>query len=253
MPDCLGNAFCDPLKAGVGIYHESPPRDEAPFGTLGCFVTRTQGDYAGEPMGLSAAHVLTDWGSARGGMIAQPGGADEQDPRNLIGPLLDFTAVVTYPQAAQSDPDFPRPRNRADAALVLLRGRDLDPGYPISRVGRPSGWVSLAQLVELVGSPVIQMGAATAQVRRGRIGRFPFTKTVAWPDVPAEFVDQILIEPADPAEPAANHGDSGAVWVTEGDLRVVGLTIATHEQDDRVFAVASPIEFVLKALDIELL
>jgi hypothetical protein len=128
------------------------------------------------------------------------------------------------------------PENHVDAALArAIDSALLDPN--IVDLGGPPRGIAPAQL----GMPVVKSGR-TSGVTEGKVLQVDVTVNVRYGDRQARFTDQIMVSPI------SRLGDSGSL-VVDHERRAVALLFAGSEQ----VTVVSPIDFVLRALNVELI
>lgn len=224
-------------------------------GTLGCLVRR-----GGDLFILSNCHVLANSNAAKmGDPIIQPGRYDGGTLADQIAVLAEFVPL----DFGGEEPDCPiadgavrfvnwisevlgrRHRvgayrltegvNRVDAALARPLSDDLVDRM-ILEIGVPGG-VGEATL----GMAVEKSGRTTGHTR-DKIVQIDVTVRVSYGNERvAVFEDQVM------AGPMSQGGDSGSVVMDEGSL-VVGLLFAGSD----AVTLMNPIQFVLDALDVEI-
>ncbi|HEC21790.1 MAG TPA: hypothetical protein ENI95_02605 [Chloroflexi bacterium] len=252
-----------PARPGVSIGHE-----EGTAGTLGCLVRRDERLFM-----LSNNHVLALLNRGTpGDPILQPGPSDGGTLLDMIGELAEFVplqfldekppdeatspaqeqqgcaawlasllSLLQTPQTAKPVP-LPGPGN-VDAALA----RPLDDSLVDPRIvdidGPPLGIVKPA-----LGLKVIKSGRTTG-LTEGVISQVDVTVDVTYADRVARFTGQFMISPLTSASNTgfSQRGDSGSL-VLDYERNAVGLLFSGSE----VVSVATPIQTVLSALQVEL-
>jgi hypothetical protein len=206
-----------PAPLGVSTGH---PKTTA--GTIGCRVYK---EVAGgiEYYALSNNHVYADENRASlGDSVLQPGPYDYgRDPRDKIGTLADFQAIVFSAFA----------RNEIDAAIALCTPQTLgnstaDGRFTPSRTTVPA----------TVGLTVKKYGRTTG-LTHGRVHAVNASVNVTYDSGSARFVRQIVIAP----DTFCAGGDSGSLIVTEEGNHPVGLLFAAGTS----YTIANPIDTVL--------
>lgn len=230
-----------PLVAGVSIGNL-----DAHAGTLGYFCRRRAVGPGGPILVLSNSHVLcgVPTGSP-GDDVYQPGRTDGGD---VYDQVADFDREEDSTQPV-FDGKTPTP---VDAAVAVL-------------VDDPSVSVDLETGIDGIG-PVVGVAEAEKDLVVRKVGRTTGLTAGIIDDLDVDQVvdadgsagnlelalkDQISVLPRS-SGPVALGGDSGALFVTEsGDVLAVSLLVATPS--DGSYALSTPIEAVLDALDVDLI
>lgn len=250
-----------PVRPGMSIGHI-----EGTTGTIGCIVKRGTQRFI-----LSNNHVMARANKARlGDPVIQPGLSDggtlddtiaelaafvplqfidsedaqgikpmsqDSEPRGFlawIGRLLSLFGQVgkKMPSPAPTDQEQ---ENLVDAALALPIG-DLVLDPRIIDIGGPP----LGIVQPRLGMHVIKSGR-TSGITEGRVMQVNATVNVKYGGETARFTNQIMLSPF------SQRGDSGSLLM-DYERNAVGLLFSGSD----VITVASPIEFVLSALDVDL-
>lgn len=206
-----------------------------------------EGPY-GEPLALTAAHVVGSLSAAHGNektevLLTQNVAPGSGDPR------LGFVA--------NSHPPEPCDAIEIDASLVLLE-EHVEAGNVLRDVQMSGRTVDLDELDDEI--PVYKRGMTTPHLTSGMLD----------PDVRSlkveclrdgcgrEYVRGFFVYGTDQAAPFAKPGDSGSIVVDDDD-RIVGMVVAvkltnpnslTPEPDDPAFVIA--MTDILAALDFRL-
>ncbi len=216
-----------PLRIGGSTGHVN-----ITAGTLGCFVTRAEGD-EGPDLILSNNHVLANENRGRrGDAILQPGRADGGRARDdRIGSLDRFVRL--------------RPTgNQVDAATASL-GPDLE--YYVDWLEGLGALAGVREEPLETGERVFKLGRTTG-LTEGRISAVEVDDVVVGYDMgDLHFDDQLEIAPVG-SQPFSLGGDSGSL-IVDGRRRAVGLLFAGNDRDATF---ANPIDRVLDALDVDL-
>jgi hypothetical protein len=248
-----------PVRPGLSIGHI-----QGTTGTIGCIVKRGTQRYI-----LSNNHVMALVNKARlGDPIIQPGRTDGGSLDDTIAELAAFVPLrfveVEAAQGIEPMSQSPEPRgfaawigsllallgwikrpspvpatqeqeNLVDAALALPVGDlELDPN--IIDIGGPPLGITEPRL----GMNVIKSGRTTG-ITEGRIMQVNATVNVKYGDNTARFTNQIMLSSF------SERGDSGSLLM-DYQRNAVGLLFS----GSGVITVASPIEYILSALDVDL-
>jgi hypothetical protein len=211
-----------PLRPGVSIAHVA-----VTAGTLGAFVLVDGAVHA-----LSNYHVLSGTPKAEvGDVVVQPGPADGgRAPRDRVGTLARRVELVPDGTAT------------VDAAIALLDDPEVDPTYPVGRIGTTA--------VAVGGETVGKIGRTTA-VTQGRVSAIEVDDVVVgYGRLLGElsFDDQIEVEGLG-AEPFSRGGDSGSLVYREDGV-AIGLLFAGSEtggDNGAGLTYLNPIDAVLDA------
>ena len=210
----------DPIVGGISISNEW----SGGFGTLGAVVRDRA---SGEPMLLSAWHVLAETPEApRGLRILQPAYADGGRARYVVG-RLERHAMDRGLDAALARLSGDRRWSDRQLGIGALAGAAMPAlGMRVRKSGRASGLT--AGVVDGIDAdyPVRYLGGYR------RVG--PVCRIV----------------PAAPGEEVSRGGDSGATWVAEGTALAAGLHFAGQDAPETALAMAFP--RVLEALAAEI-
>jgi hypothetical protein len=200
-------------------------------------VSRLPGD-AGKKLLLSNSHVLADYGAAIiGSPIYQPSRADGGTEQDQVARLLRFDPVIENALAT----------NLVDAAVA-----EVDPGIAVGSeictVGRINGIAIASDGMQ------VHKHARTTGYTIGVVDDLSCDVLIpvsrADPLRQARFVDQIRIRARSGSARFAQVGDSGALIVSKGTNRAIGLMFACP--DNGAYAYANPIQAVLDRLSIDL-
>jgi hypothetical protein len=253
-----------PVRPGLSISSLN-----GPTGTVGCIVRR--GD---QLFLLSNNHVLGRLNDAKpGDAVIQPGGADGGLIADQVGTFVQYTpitflsateadAVITGAGAQSAEPQgcaaiiqsilssltgssgptpgikpppLPPQGNMVDAAIAAPTSNNLlDPN--IIDIGAPPQGIAFAKL----GMQVFKSGR-TSGVTEGIVTQVDVDINVKYDDRVARFTNQIIITPF------SKPGDSGSL-ILDFQRNAVGLLFSGSD----LITVATPIQLVLKALDVEL-
>ena len=203
-------------------------------GTLGCFVRDADATYL-----LSNSHVLTSHGTAAlQASVLQPATYDGGNA------TADHVATVTRAVAM----DLTQ-LNLADCAIAEINTGSTAVRTEIPGVGQPS----TSSLHADLGMRVVKRGR-TSNVTLGAVTGISLNLKFAWPQGAMELVDLIEITADNGAADFAAPGDSGALILSEIDLRPVALLIGGGPASNGLVKVyATPIATVLGELDVSLL
>jgi hypothetical protein len=208
-------------------------------GTLGCFVTKTNGN---QPLILSNNHVLADENRyPRGGKIVQPGTLDRGNPASdKVAGLTSFVRLRLMPHV-----------NLVDCAVARVdEDMEIDPTQ-LRGLGSLAG--ARRQVLD-VGEKVHKVGRTTG-VRHGRVTAIELDGVGVEYDIGVcSFDNQVEIEGTGTTS-FSDSGDSGSLIVDE-DLKACGLLFAGGDHGGRNgqgLTYANPIRAVFKALKIRLL
>ncbi len=248
-----------PVRPGMSIGHI-----EGTTGTVGCIVKRGTQRYI-----LSNNHVLARANKARiGDPIIQPGLNDGGTLDDTIAELANFVPLQ-FIEAAQGldamseDPDDPKGLPSWIRSLLALFGRgsgkssssatDQPEGNQVdAALALPVVDVTLNPSIVDIGGPplgiaqprlgmaVIKSGRTTG-ITEGRIMQVNATVNVTYGEETARFTDQIMLSSF------SQRGDSGSLLM-DYERNAIGLLFSGSD----VITVASPIEVVLSALDVDL-
>ncbi|MCP2166028.1 S1 family peptidase [Goodfellowiella coeruleoviolacea] len=223
----VGGISMGPCRAIRLVPPDAPQLgDYVIVGTLGALVTDRTG--YGQVMGLTNFHVAcVDDAWAVGDQMAHPSRADGGRPGDVVGTLA---------RAALSA--------GVDGAAVLV-----DPAWRVESSIVDVGMVAGAATA-VVGSAVRKRGRTTA-LTTGTVSSVDATLSLDFGNGLGvrTLRDQIRVQ-ARPGNRFADHGDSGAAVVDDGN-RVVGLYFGGTTTGTAGFA--NPIAKVLDALDVDLL
>ncbi len=210
----------DPLRGGLSISTER----HHTYGTLGGLVNDRE---TGEPMILSASHVLAgDWRARPGQRIYQPGRLDGGRPANAIA-TLTRTAMTVNLDAAVATLTGPRRSLNDQLELGPIQGvGEATLGLDVVKSGRRSG-VTHGRVVAVDG---------VAKMRYGYLERI--------------IHRVVTIDPLWAFGEVSGPGDSGAIWLGQEDRRAVALHFAGGNRPER--ALALDIQAVLAALNVDL-
>lgn len=250
-----------PVRPGMSIGHI-----EGTTGTIGCIVKRGTQRFI-----LSNNHVMARANKARiGDPIIQPGLNDGGTLDDTIAELADFVPLkfIGGEEAQGIEPmsESPKPKGFAAwiSSLLALFGRvgaNIPSPIPTDQeqenlldaaLALPIGDVMFdPNIVDIGGPPlgiiqprlgmhVIKSGRTTG-ITEGRILQVNATVNVKYGDETARFTNQIMLSPF------SQRGDSGSLLM-DYERNAVGLLFSGSD----VITVASPIESVLSALDVDL-
>jgi hypothetical protein len=221
-----------PLAIGCSVAHT-----KVTAGTLGGFVKKRRG--GGIHM-LSNNHVLANENAAAvGDAILQPGPLDGGKLKSKVGALSGFvalkaksankvdSAIAEIAKAIDTDPR----RLRQIGLLRGVRGKEVDEGLRVAKVGRTTG------------------------VTRGRVTAFEVDDVVvAYTLGNVSFNDQIEIEGIG-STLFSDGGDSGSLIVDSDGFAVAQLFAGSEQggRNGKGLTYATPIQTVLDSLRVDLL
>jgi hypothetical protein len=202
-------------------------------GTIACFCRSTRrGDNPEDIFALSAGHVFADPKGLGLQEILQPGKIDGGTAVDRVAYLERHTAIRGV-------------GNTVDGAIAKLIDRT-NFIADVAHIGAPVGSAPATP-----GMEVVKHGRTTGY-GEGKVTDTELdTKIRVRPGVSALFEDQIRIETPLPGGMFAKDGDSGALVMEKLTQAAVGLIFATTRSGS--YGVASPLSFVLRELEIELI
>ena len=205
---------CDPLLGGIVVTGERSFAATGKVGTVGCVVSPL-----GAPLLLSCWHVLYGPTGKDGDTVVQPrpAGTLNNIGKNLVGIFNDRVdcAVAELDISRGTSPTI---LGIPQAVLTTTSAR---PGLLVRKSG--ANGLGLGVIIGTESDPVVAVGGA-----------------------PRTFIDQIEIVPRPGHQTQFKTGemDSGALWVSDDDGRIIGL----HFAGSPGRALANPIAAVVEAL-----
>lgn len=224
-----------PVIAGISAAHT-----DVTVGTIAYFCKSTlYGDDPSKVYVLSNNHVFANVNQARiGDDLYQPGPADGGTNKDCLARLHRFVPIQLGD--GQS--------NRIDAAIgELLPGIAYQ--VQVYQIGSINGTSKAEEGME------VRKHGRTTGYTEGVVTDEALDVVVRMdhnnPNIDAKFEDQIRIEKIDPYSAIGQGGDSGSLVVNKFNPEAIGLYFAGPP--DGTYGIASPIEDVLRELQIELL
>lgn len=208
-------------------------------GTLGYFCEGVDASGRSTAFILGCGHVLQGRGGYKtSDSVIQASPADGGTSADVVATFMRAVPLVSGPRAS----------NRVEAGVAEILGPT--PFVPeVLGVGRIIG-----KAEPELGMRVIKVGRTTGRTT-GVVTAVDFESTVSWSDdnprTSYHFAYLIRIESDISSRPFALPGDSGALIVTEGEPKAVGLYFAGPV--DGSYGLGSPIAAVEHALDVALL
>ncbi len=221
-----------PLPGGVSVAHR-----DVTAGTSAGLVKSRRASEAGLRFILSNNHVLANINAGvAGDAILQPGPLDGGVAADAVATLRRFVKLKFGPEG----------RNRVDAAIARVDAK-IEALERICSIGRVKGTAAASE-----GLLVRKHGRTTGYTE-GVIDDLAMDVVVGMdhqdPSKVAGFVDQLRITVAPGFQSFAEGGDSGSLVLRKGKLEAVALYFAGPPAGD--YGIASPIDEVLEALDID--
>lgn len=159
---------------------------------------------------LASNHVISENGHV-GADVFQP----EQDPNDILGNVVGYIPVVTYPSPTEPNPVF----NHQDMAWSDV-GPDICDAE-IYKIGKPKG-----HRVPSKGETVRLIGKETGTVQTAKIASVGLQMKLKWPIGGTQwawFENLVQLDSV-----VTQAGDSGAAYVADDDM-VVGLHVGATD------------------------